>query len=91
LALADFIGLDVCLDIMRVLHGGSGGPENTAMSAFDQDGGGRATGQEVRTGFLQVLRMRDLSIYHSGAPARAGARACWRSGWRICWRRRCSS
>ena len=27
LALADFIGLDVCLDIMRVLHGGLGDPK----------------------------------------------------------------
>jgi len=27
LTLADFIGLDVCLDIMRVLHGGLGDPK----------------------------------------------------------------
>src|SRR5207247_7156261 len=27
LALADFIGLDVCLDIMRVLHSGLGDPK----------------------------------------------------------------
>jgi 3-hydroxybutyryl-CoA dehydrogenase len=27
LTLADFIGLDVCLDIMRVLHNGLGDPK----------------------------------------------------------------
>src|SRR5262249_7523501 len=41
----------------------SGGSEIPAVSAIDQDGRRRTPGQEVRTGFLQVLMMRDLPIY----------------------------
>ena len=48
LTLADFIGLDVCLDIMRVLQDGSGGPEVPALSAADQDGGCGVVGEEER-------------------------------------------
>jgi len=38
LTLADFIGLDVCLDIMRVLHEGMGDPKYRSVSSADQDG-----------------------------------------------------
>ena len=56
LTLADFIGLDVCLDIMRVLHSG-GRPEVPAVSAAGQDGGRGLAGEEERAGILQVLRL----------------------------------
>ena len=46
LALADLIGLDVCLDIMEVLHERSRRLEIPALSAFAQDGGCRPSGKE---------------------------------------------
>ena len=62
LTLADFIGLDVCLDIMRVLHGGLGDPEVPAVSAADQDGGRGMAGTEERAGLLHILMIVDYSI-----------------------------
>ena len=38
LALADFIGLDVCLAILNVLHEGLGDPKYRAVSAAQADG-----------------------------------------------------
>jgi 3-hydroxybutyryl-CoA dehydrogenase len=55
LTLADFIGLDVCLDIMRVLQDGLGDPKVPSVPAADQDGGRGLAGKEEWTGFLQVL------------------------------------
>ena len=55
LTLADFIGLDVCLDIMRVLQDGLGRSQIPPVSAADQDGGCRLAGEEERERFLQVL------------------------------------
>ena len=52
LTLADFIGLDVCLDIMRVMLDGLGDPEVPALSAADQDGGCGVAGAEERAGVL---------------------------------------
>jgi 3-hydroxyacyl-CoA dehydrogenase len=48
LTLADFIGLDVCLDIMRVLAGRVGRSEIPALSAADQDGGCGLAGTQER-------------------------------------------
>ena len=46
LTLADFIGLDVCLDIMRVLEDGLGRSEIPAVSAADPHGGCWMAGAE---------------------------------------------
>ena len=54
LTLADFIGLDVCLAIMNVLHDGLGDPEVPPVPAAAPDGGGRASGAEIWAGLLQV-------------------------------------
>ena len=55
LTLADFIGLDVCLDIMRVLAGWSRRSEVPALSAADADGGCGLVGAEERARVLYVL------------------------------------
>ncbi len=47
LTLADFIGLDVCLDIMRVLGGGDRRSEVSAMPAAGANGGCGLAGTEV--------------------------------------------
>ncbi len=52
LTLADFIGLDVCLDIMRVLEDGIGRPEVSAVSAAGADGRCGMAGAEVRARHL---------------------------------------
>ena len=52
LALADFIGLDVCLAILEVLHKGLGDDKYRAASAAAEDGGGRPSGPEEREGIL---------------------------------------
>ncbi len=54
LALADFIGLDICLAILNVLHDGLGDPEVPAVSTAPPDGGGRPPGPEVRARFLRI-------------------------------------
>ena len=55
LTLADFIGLDVCLAIMEVLHRRPGGSQVQAVPAAPPDGRGRATGTQERPGVLPVL------------------------------------
>ena len=55
LTLADFIGLDVCLDIMRVLQEGLGDPKYRPCPLADQNGGCRLAGKEKWAGILQVL------------------------------------
>ena len=62
LALADFIGLDVCLAILEVLHDGSRRPEVPALSAAEEDGGGRLARPQERPRLLHLLL--------SGAAAR---------------------
>ena len=47
LALADFIGLDVCLAIMNVLHDGLGDSERSSVPAASPDGCGRTTGPKA--------------------------------------------
>ena len=54
LALADFIGLDICLAILDVLHEGLGDPKIPSVSAAPANGGGRAPREEERTGILQL-------------------------------------
>ena len=56
LTLADFIGLDVCLAIMNVLHDGTRRSEVPAVSAAEADGRGRPAGTEERQGLLHVLK-----------------------------------
>ena len=56
LALADFIGLDVCLDIMRVLQEGFGDPKYRPCPLLDPHGGGRLAGTQVRARILQLLK-----------------------------------
>ena len=55
LTLADFIGLDVCLDIMRVMHGWPGRSEISSLSAADQDGRCRLAGAQERARILSLL------------------------------------
>ena len=54
LTLADFIGLDVCLAILDVLHDGLGDPKYRAVPAAAADGRGRPARPEVRPGLLRV-------------------------------------
>ncbi len=56
LTLADFIGLDVCLDIMRVLQDGLGRSEVPAVSAADQDGGCGLARPQERARILHLLK-----------------------------------
>ena len=55
LKLADFIGLDVCLDIMRVMVEGLGDPEVPALPAADSHGGRGLAGPQVGTRILPIL------------------------------------
>ena len=52
LTLADFIGLDVCLAIMEVLHEGLGDPEVPRLPAAAAHGRGRTPRPQVRPGLL---------------------------------------
>ena len=54
LQLADFIGLDVCLDIMEVLHHGLGDRQVSPLPAPAPDGRGGHTGPQERRGLLHV-------------------------------------
>ncbi len=55
LTLADFIGLDVCLDIMRVLQSGLGDPKYRPCSAADQNGGCGLAGPQNGQRILPIL------------------------------------
>ena len=55
LTLADFIGLDVCLAILNVLHDGLRRSEVPAVSAAPADGRGRPSRAQVGPGLLRVL------------------------------------
>ena len=74
LTLADFIGLDVCLAILNVLHDGLGDPKYPAVPAAQADGRRRPSRAKERPRLLSVLRaltLRDrfqhsaFSIQHS--------------------------
>ena len=54
LTLADFIGLDTCLAILRVLQEGFGDPEVPPEPAARPDGGRRLAREEVGQGLLRV-------------------------------------
>ena len=54
LALADLIGLDVCLSIMEVLHEGFGDSKYRPCPLLQEDGGGRLPGPEDRQGLLRI-------------------------------------
>ena len=51
LTLADFIGLDVCLAILDVLHEGLGNPEVPGMPAASPSGDSRPSGRKSGQGF----------------------------------------
>ncbi len=57
LTLADFIGLDVCLDIMRVLESGLGDPKYRPCPLLVKMVDAGWTRAEERTRLLQVLKM----------------------------------
>ena len=61
LALADFIGLDVCLAILNVLHEGSRRSEVSTVSAAQTDGRCRLSGAEVGTRVLRVRLTRKVT------------------------------
>ena len=66
LTLADFIGLDVCLDIMRVLHGGLGDPKYRPCPLLIKMVDAGWLGQEERERVLQVLRLPLETITTAG-------------------------
>ena len=77
LTLADFIGLDVCLDIMRVLQERAGRSEVPAVPAADQDGGRGVVREEERARILHVL-IRTIArfvlsriLHHGGTETRS--------------------
>ena len=61
LTLADFIGLDVCLDIMRVLHGGPRRSQIPPLPAADPDGGCGLAGAQVGARVLPILNARGIA------------------------------
>ena len=63
LTLADFIGLDVCLAIMNVLHDGLGRSEVPPVPAASADGRGGTLGTKERP---RVLRLPVLVIASIG-------------------------
>ncbi len=67
LKLADFIGLDVCLDIMRVMVEGLGDPKYRPCPLLDPHGGRGLAGPQVGTRVLPVLNGWE---YPELAPAR---------------------
>ena len=77
LTLADFIGLDVCLAILNVLHEGFGDPKYRPCPAAPPHGRRRAPRPEVRPRLLRLrVRSADCSITtasRSGLPAGSDA------------------
>ncbi len=62
LELADFIGLDVCLGIMRVLHEGLGQPQFAAASGPGGAGRGRPPGPEDGPGVPHLPALRPCEM-----------------------------
>ncbi len=58
LTLADFIGLDVCLSIMEVLHRGLRRSQVSALPAPREDGGCRLSRAKERQGLLRLLSLK---------------------------------
>ena len=86
LTLADFIGLDVCLAILEVLHEGLGDPEVPAVSPAPPHGRGWSPGPEIRPGFLPLLTAsllptnptaRRLALIGWALAALGGSAAVW--------------
>ena len=72
----DFIGLDVCLAILNVLHDGLGDPEVPSVPAAEADGGRAAGSAARRAGVLQLHRgLTALVQPRSAAAACRGRRA----------------
>ena len=67
LTLADFIGLDVCLDILRVLHSGLGRSKVSPLPAAHQNGRCRMAWPQVRPRLLQI-RVADFEHRRSWLP-----------------------
>ena len=55
LELADFIGLDVCVNILEVLYDGFRRLKISRLSAAAEDGRGRLAGAEKRAGILSAI------------------------------------
>jgi 3-hydroxybutyryl-CoA dehydrogenase len=75
LALADLIGLDVCLNIMNVLHDGLGDSKYRALPAAAQDGRGRTARPEVGRRLLRLRGGMNFELSPEHAALRARARA----------------
>ena len=65
LTLADFIGLDVCVDIMRVLVRRAGRSEVSAMPAAGSHGGCGMAGAQVAA---RVLQLRHVAVTEETRP-----------------------
>ena len=75
LELADFIGLDVCLDIMRVMVEGLGDPKYRPCPLLDPHGGCGLAGAQVRARLLPVLTRPRFGVWECRGwhPLRATA------------------
>jgi 3-hydroxybutyryl-CoA dehydrogenase len=81
LTLADFIGLDVCLAILNVLHDGIGDPKYRPCPLLRRMGGRRPSRAQVGPGLLHVLATaRPASVRESPSPEESRAR--WSSSGR---------
>ena len=62
LTLADFIGLDVCVDILRVLAGRLRRPEIPPLPAAGAHGGCRLAGTQIGARVLSLRRIKSKSV-----------------------------
>ena len=69
LELADFIGLDVCVDILDVLHKGFGDPKYRACPLLREIRRRRLARPQIRPRLLQILtRQTSASVPHQQTP-----------------------